>query len=704
MHARVKGKFMRVTLTRGFAVTILVLIFSFGARAERPQIGAQIWIEPGQTPAQIDEWFHDLAKMDMPVARLFLMWSYLEPSPGKWDFTLYDEAFRAAEKYHVRVVATLTPSGPPPFLGGNGTQGGGVLPTAESRQAAAAYIARVVAHYRTSPALDTWLLVNEPGQPPTDNPAALAAFRKWLTQQYVSIDAVNQTWGKYYKSFDDIAAPQSGGEWNRNPQLDWTTFWEQYQTTQLEWLAEQVKDVDKAHPLHVNPAGLLNNLAGLSDNFPAWRSFLNTLGCSIHPGWHFGILDRDQFALGVSYVNDLVRGSIEPKPYWVTELQGGTNTYSASRPMEPTADDTAQWMWTSVASGADRVIFWLLNARREGVESGEWSLLDFQGKPSERLTTASAIARIIDAHQNFFAGARAYPLPVTVILSLETMTFEEAYHDPEDPARARNAHNLEVMGFYEALSEAGPPPAIKYFDDYDWSTKTKAPRVAILPDARELTKAQIEALGAFVRNGNTLLVSGLTGFYGPHALAWPLAGDPLSAITGGHFKEVHMRGVSPLVDLNAPAGTSLPSRYWITSILPDSARPIGEQAGEIIATERTVPGGGRVIWIPSPIGIGAWTVNPKPLAQYLQTTLSGAIAAEPFTFPEPQKGCLARVLQNGSAYLTVVTNGTSDPIQCQVNVPAGYHPANLWGPAAQQSGSRAVFALPSRGTSVALWK
>lgn len=694
---------MRISFTRVLAIAILLFVSGFAAWGEKPQIGAQIWIEPGQTPAQIDGWFHDLARMDMPVARLFLMWSYLEPSPGKWDFTLYDEAFRAAEKYHVAVVATLTPSGPPPFRGGNGTQGVGVLPTVESREEAAVYIAKVVEHYRSSPALDTWLLVNEPGQPATDNPAAVTEFRKWLSRQYVSIDAVNHAWGRGYKSFDEIRIPQPGADWNRNPELDWITFWEQYQTTQIEWLAERVKAADTAHPMHVNPAGLLDNLAGLSDDLPGWRSFLDTLGCSIHPAWHFGILNRDQFALGVSYVNDLVRGSIEPKPYWVTELQGGNNIYSSPRPLEPSADDIAQWVWTSIGSGADRVIFWLLNARREGVESAEWSLLDFQGKPSQRLTEASNIARITDAHRDFFAGAGAHRSPVTVILSLETMTFEEVYKDRDDLARAQNAHNLSAMGYYEALSELGQPPQIKYFDDYDWNAKTNAPRVAILPDARVLTKAQIDALGVFVRNGNTLLVSGLTGFYGPHALAWPLAGDPLSAITGGNFKEVHLRAVSPAVELNQPAGTSLPSRYWISSIVPHSAKPIGEEAGEVIATERAVPGGGKVIWIPAPIGIGAWTVDPKPLAGYLRTTLSGALESEPFAFPRAQK-CLERVLQNGSAYLTVMTNGTTEPVQCEINIPAGYRGENLWGPAALHSGSHAVFAFPSRGTSVALWR
>lgn len=65
----------------------------------------------------------------MPVARLFLMWAYMEPDPGKWDFSLYDAAFRSAEKHHVRIVATLTPNDPPTHMGGDGNQGVGILPT-----------------------------------------------------------------------------------------------------------------------------------------------------------------------------------------------------------------------------------------------------------------------------------------------------------------------------------------------------------------------------------------------------------------------------------------------------------------------------------------------------------------------------------------------------------------------------------------------
>src|ERR1700744_1365932 len=400
---------MKAKLARKLLLSMMALLELWPAyAADRPQLGAEIWIEPGQTPFQIDTWFRDLADSHMPVARLFLMWPYLESTPNEWNFTLYDAAFRAAEKYHIHILATLTPSGLPPFLGGNGSQGGGVLPTIKDQQLVAGYIAQEVVHYRFTFALDTWLVGNEPGQGPVANPAAIPAFRKWLAKQYSSVDQMNAAWDTAYKEFDAAQPPASRQLFNRNQELDWRAFWEDYQTAQLRWLADEVRKSDSNHPVHLNPAGLLGNLADVSDDLPSWRTFLDSLGCSIHPAWHFGLLNRDQYALGVSYLNDLVRGSIEPKPYWVTELQGGNNIYSSPRHMEPSADDIAQWIWTSIGGVADRVIFWLLNARREGVESAEWSLLDFQGKPSARLNTASAIARIADAHQDFFNGAGTY--------------------------------------------------------------------------------------------------------------------------------------------------------------------------------------------------------------------------------------------------------------------------------------------------------
>jgi beta-galactosidase len=654
----------------------------------RPQLGAQIWIEPGQTPAEIDAWFAQLESAHMPVARLFMMWTYLETAPGQWDFSLYDAAFRSAEKHHVHIVATLTPNGPPLFRGGNGGQGRDIIATQEGQAAAAVYIATIVRRYRGSPALDTWLLVNEPGQHPASTPVAIAAFRAWTAQRYGTVEAMNATWGTRFTGFSAVEPVSDERVWSRNRELDWRTFWEGFQTEQLKVLADEVRKSD----------------------LPAWRSFLDTLGCSIHPAWHFALFPRDRYALAVSYTNDLVRGSIEPKPYWVTELQGGNNIYSGTAPMEPTADDIAQWTWTSLGAGADRVIYWLLNARREGVEAAEWSMLDFAQQPSDRLDTAAHIAAIVDRESAFFSTAKPLSTPVTIILSLQTMTFEEvfhqeddpAYHRKEDPARGSNAHFLEAAGFYQALSSLGVPPNVKQFDDYDWKAVTPERRIAILPDMREMSLAQIDSLKAFVEHGNVLLISGLSGFYGPHAKAWPLAGFPLGDIVGAQLREVHLRDTPPQIALD-PAHP-LPSRLWLGAVTLQSAHATARDGADVVATERTLPGGGSVIWIPSPIGLGAWFTDSGPLALYLRNQILSRVNAVPFPQVTPSNACLVRVLQQKGSYATVVTNGGSASTQCTLQVPARLKPVALWGVAPKLSQDGALFDLGSRGTTVVLWR
>ena len=681
---------------------VLALFFASAAvtqAREHPLLGAQVWIEPGQTAAEIDGWFQRLADSHMPVARLFVMWSYLETAPDVWDYTLYDAAFRAAEKHHVKVVATLTPSGPPPFRHGDGTQGGGIVGTAENRKAAEIYIAKIVERYKHSPALDTWLLVNEPGQAPAPQPLAVEGYPRWLEQHYGTVAALNRSWGSALAQFAEATPAERGNGWNANSAIDWTTYWRGYQTAGLAWLASVVRQLDLAHPLHLNPHALVGNLAGISDDLPQWRGFLDSLGCSIHPAWHFGLLPRERFALGVSYVNDLVAGAIEPKPYWVTELQGGNNIYSATRPMDPTPADIAQWVWTSVGAGAERVIFWLLNARREGVEAAEWSLLDFDQQPSTRLTTAARIAQTIDAHAGFFDQAHPVESPVTVILSLETMTLQQQYAMTDYPGRGANSHVLEALGCYAALARLGVPPRVKHFDDYDWTARGGVPRMAILPDVRAITESQIRQLETFAANGNTLLITGLSGLYDPHAKAWPLAGFPLQRVTGATWKEVHF--VADSVELPMGDGHgALPARLWLSSVTNQTARVIAERDGESMATDRRLENGGRVLWLPALVGQGAWFGDTAPLAAYLKGVMP---PADGFAFVSNSGDCLVRALRNGDSYLSVLTNGAARKTACAVEAPRDLTPTSLWGDEPRRAEGVAHFDLAPLGTSVVLW-
>src|SRR5690554_2298751 len=72
-----------------------------------PELGAQVWLEPSDSDEEIDLWFKTMADHNLKVGGLFIMWNYVEPTPGNWDFSLYDKAFNVADKYKVGIVATF---------------------------------------------------------------------------------------------------------------------------------------------------------------------------------------------------------------------------------------------------------------------------------------------------------------------------------------------------------------------------------------------------------------------------------------------------------------------------------------------------------------------------------------------------------------------------------------------------------------------
>ncbi len=646
-----------------------------------PALGAEVYVEPGNTHQQIDGWMKVLGDNHMPLARVFIMSAAVQPTHGQWNFTLYDDVFASAQQHGVGILATLDLHYP--------------VRNSDQQEQNNEYIARVVERYKTNSALDSWLLVNEPGHGPGTDELAIAGFRAWLENKYQTIESLNRAWsprGRAFESFAEVMPETSRKGWECANWADWITYGRAYQTRQLENISKAVSIHDQAHQIHVNPHALMGNLAAMSDNLPAWRPFLTSLGASLHPAWHFGLLrSRDQFPLGVSYICDLIRGASEPQAFWVTELQGGNNIYSGTRPLYPDAKDIGQWLWVSLGSGADRVIFWLLNARESGTEAGEWSLLDLQGRSSERLQAAADVVKVLEKNREFFAGARPVEPPIAIILSLETMTLQLRYGDA-------NAHLREALGLYEALNDLGIPARIKHFDDYPWRLAASN-QVVILPHVSSISAKQAEDLAAFVADGNRAFVTGLTGFFDPLSHVWPMRSFPLAEVLGGNLKEVRYLGSTELV-LDRPA-LRLPVADLVADIDNISGLELGAGAGRVIATSK-MTGTGQTIWIPSLVGNGAWFGDHAPITDLLKRTLKDAIHTVPFRFADRCPGLVLRTLRNGNAYVTIIANGSGTPASCRLAVPPGFVPSFLVGNKRELVKSQAK--MEGHETLVVMWK
>jgi beta-galactosidase len=265
--------------------------------------------------------------------------------------------------------------------------------------------------------------------------------------------------------------------------------------------------------------------------------------------------------------------------------------------------------------------------------------------------------------------------------------------------RGSYGHLKSVFGYYEVLTELGLPVHLKHMHDFDWNSDISG-QLAIIPHATVITTEQMEGMKKFISNGNTILMSGLSGLINEKTEAWVFQGFPFQEFLGANLKEYRWIDDIFKVDIQEPV-VSLPAHLWEGDIENFNAKVIGAHDGKITAIENTYKKG-KAIWIPSLIGLGAWKDDNKPLAELLSNITTTQTESMPFRFSGYQEGCLLRILENNDQYVTIVTNGTQKPNNCYLDINTDLKPEVIWGKA--NSLSDKEINLDPLETTVILWK
>lgn len=644
-------------------------------RTEYPQIGAQVFIEPGQTDKQIDGFFRILAQHGFETARIRMFGAHMLRPDGSWDFTLYDKAFDAAGKHGVKLFATLFP--PTDELG---DVGGFKFPRSKAHLLEiAGYIEAVVSHFRGHPALDTWVLQNEPGTGgtgPGRNDLTDEVFARWKAAQKTP-------------AYD-----------NGYLKADFTQerFHTDFTTWYLGWIASQVDLHDPAHHKHINPHQLLDNLADY--DFPAYEGFLTSLGVSMHLSWHFGYFTRAQYPLGISLMADIIRSGAGKNPFWITEMQGGNVTASGREVLCPTAREITQWLWTGIAAGAEGVIFWTLNQRASALEAGEWGMLDFQGRPSDRLTAASEVARTAKAHKSFFREARPVRSGITLLYNTESLRTQQknaaVSDDGRYEGRKASATMKSLAGAYEAIAAWGVVPEVCEMDAYDWSDPQG--KTIVLTNLVALPSGAWERLDDFVRKGGRMIATGLTGFYDQNMHCILMDDFPLRRCFGAQISEY--KAVAPYFTIacDTPA-TTLPAHLWKGILTPDKAQAIAMHGGDVVGTRHRY-GKGEAVWLPSLVELGGWHGDNKGVADFYGTYCRGQIDRAPLHFSRPADGVLMRLMESPSQRLAVLVNKRPHTVEIGLSRPLPASARRLCGEASPEGAS---VRLGAEECAVFLW-
>lgn len=626
-------------------ILILLLAVNGGLHAQRsayPEIGAQIFIEPGQSAADIEEFFSVMERCNMTVGRIRLFGAHMLQPDGTWDYALYDTAFDAAQRHGVKLFATLFP--PTDLLS---DVGGFKFPSSAAHlKEIAAYIEAMVTHFASKPALYAWVLQNEPGLGSGANykmtEHALEEYEKWKR-------IPRPTKGNGY-----LAADFSREE-----------FLVRYTDWYLEWIARQVELHDPGSSKHINPHQIFDTLTEY--DFASFERYLTSLGISMHFSWHFGLFGQERYPLGVSVMADIIRTNAGDNPFWITEMQGGNVTASGYVPYCPTESEISRFLWTGIGAGAEGIIFWTLNQRKSAVEAGEWGLIDFYRRPTGRLQAAARVASLVERHKDFFRNSVPAESAVTILYNNESLWIQrrnwEGINDEVNAGRHPTAPQMSMVAAYEAIAAHGTVPAISPMDRFDWENGSG--RAAVITDMVSLPSRYWESMRRFVQSGGKLIVTGLTGFYDENMQCLFMDGFPLEELFGGGISEYKfMRDYFTLTP-EEPA-LEIPAHLWLGIIESSGAEIIGKHDDHIFATRNSY-GDGEVIWFPSLIELGVRSPKDETaLREFYGWCLAQEIGSSSVRFSSACDGVFMRVLENSGQAMTVLVNRNPEP--CKVTV------------------------------------
>jgi beta-galactosidase len=609
---------------------------------EVPMIGAEIFIEPGQTAAEIDSWYRLMHESGMTICRIRMFETYMHKADGSWDFTLFDRAYKAAEKYGIRVWGNLFPATSFTDVGGF------KFPRSEEHlHAIADYIAHVVPHFKQFKSSYGWVLINEPGSGKLpDEEFTREKFLGWKKIQPAETYTSN---GYNIFTFDE------------------ERFLVDYNTWFLGWLKDEVYKYDPGSHLHVNNHAIFQNVAEY--DFPAWRNILTSLGGSAHASWHFGYFKREQYTVAMSANCEIIRSGAGSLPWLMTEIQGGNNTYSGFNAMCPTREEIDQWLWTVISSGGKGAIFWTFNPRASGFEAGEWAMINFLDQPSDRLTAASSVISVLKENGPLFAAAKPVESSINILYTRESLWTEKKLQTGGDHYEGRDVGGVmkSALSWFEVLSEMGMQSNLKEIGEFDFQKDNYSGSVIILANQVAIPSKYWLSLENFVSKGGKLIVDGLTAYYDEHAHCIMKTGFPLQKLFGGNILEFKLTGNLFDVSLSDPP-MHLPGHCWKGTLLPIDGKPAGYDGKDLVAL-RNHYGNGDVLWIPSLVGLAGRIQGYEPLAGLIKSELGKNLDAAPFRFKNYNKGCMMKTLKSGDTYITLVINksGSDTSIELQQN-------------------------------------
>jgi beta-galactosidase len=429
-------------------------------------------------------WKEDLAGMKaagLNAVQLWVLWSWVEPAPGRFVFDDYDELVEEAGRLGLKVVLSTIAELHPfwihreipdshmvdhmgrPVISTNrgeahqGLTPGGCTDNPEVLRRMGVFLQTVAGRYAGADNLAGWAIWNElRWNVQADGlvcfcPHTLAAFRRWLDARYGGLEGLNAAWKRRYCDWADVMP----GKLPRRPyteMMEFEKFLQWRAAEHMRFRAAIIKAADPHHIVTAHGAQPSAHMAGDAENHAINRGNdwdlvepLDGLGCSHFPFW-FAMSDAD-FGVRV----ECTRSAAGNKTVWVSELQGGSARQGFDVRPSVEAKPQQRWVWNGFGRGAKAVIFWCWRDEFFGRESSGYGLAGRDGLADERIALMKQTGALLREHDALLEAYRPDPARVGVLFDPNGYNLE--WTQDGAAIRARDS----VIGYLTALEHLQVP-------------------------------------------------------------------------------------------------------------------------------------------------------------------------------------------------------------------------------------------------------
>lgn len=386
---------------------------------------------PEQWPR--DVWREDVALMREAGVSLVTVgvfaWARLQPGPDEWSLEWLDEVMDLLHEGGIAVDLATATASPPPWLTARHPE---VLPVDEHGRTVwpgarqhwrptspiyrgyALTLAGVLAgRYRDHPALVAWHVNNELGCHNAHDYSddAAQAFREWLRERYLVLDALNDAWAtafwsQGYSGWDEILPPRlAGAAPNPSQTLDFWRFSSDALRDHLRAERDLLRDISPGVPMTTNFMVMAN---AQRMDYASWASDVDIVAND-----HYVFpepLGRDELSFSANLTSGLACGD----PWWLMEHSTSAVNWQpvnhAKRRGELERDSL-----THLAHGADAICFFQWRQSAAFLPSSE---LDLRGEALawyRALLDAGFRCDVLPAHADL-SGYRVAIAPMLHVL------------------------------------------------------------------------------------------------------------------------------------------------------------------------------------------------------------------------------------------------------------------------------------------------